>query len=150
MTLIEKANEANASLLPFLFDFRGIGNASDGFLSFAEFPLNIPFEPKRIYWTYETPPEKVRGHHAHKELRQVILCMNAKIEIETENVFGEKRNFSLMHPATALYIPPLNWRNVKFSDGAVLTCIASMIYSEQDYIRNYRDFELLKEGRQKL
>jgi hypothetical protein len=52
---------------PHLINFSKIGSSQLGYISVAE-KENLPFVPKRIYWTYFTPEDVTRGGHAHVEL----------------------------------------------------------------------------------
>ena len=83
----------------------------------------------------------VRGNHAHKALSQIIFAVSGIIDFELENTAGEKYSFKLDKPDMGLYIPPMHWRIIKFSHNAVLLCLASDVYDENDYIRNYQDFK---------
>ena len=58
---------------PYLIDFPKIGEPSLGYISVAE-KNNLPFIPKRVYWTYFTPENIERGGHAHIELQQVLIA----------------------------------------------------------------------------
>ncbi len=126
---------------PQLIDFKKAGSSSLGFISIAE---ELPFEIKRVYWTYYAPHEVIRGHHAHKELSQVIFAVSGSIKFELEDLTREKFSFILDSPEQGLYIPKLHWRTMQFSHNAVLLCLASELYSEEDYIRDYDSFRKWK------
>lgn len=126
---------------PELIDFGKVGSSALGFITVAE---KLPFEVKRVYWTYYAPHEVIRGHHAHKELRQIIFAVSGIIKFELENIFGLKFNYILDSPELGLYIPKFYWRNIKFSHNAVLLCLASEVFDENDYIRDYNDFTAFK------
>ncbi len=128
---------------PHLVQFPKKGAIDLGYISVAE-KDNLPFEIKRVYWTYYAPHEVIRGHHAHKALRQLIFAVSGIIKFELENVSGEKLNFVLDSPEVGLYIPKLHWRTIQFSHNAVLLCMASEPYDESDYIRDYNDFTAYK------
>ena len=125
---------------PKLFHFDSIGKPELGYITVAEYQRDVPFEIKRVYWTYYTPNQVTRGHHAHKELEQCIFAVSGHIEFELINQSREKFNFTLDNPDQGLYIPPLHWRTIKFSHSAVLLCLASKLYNEKDYIRDYNEF----------
>jgi len=125
---------------PELLDFKRVGSSALGYISIAE---NLPFEIKRVYWTYYAPHEVIRGHHAHKELSQVIFAVSGTIKFELENIMGVKQSFLLDRPEMGLYIPRLHWRTMEFSHNAVLLCLASEVFDERDYIRDYNDFKKL-------
>jgi dTDP-4-dehydrorhamnose 3,5-epimerase-like enzyme len=122
---------------PQLVNFGKIGSSPLGFISVAE---QLPFEIQRVYWTYYAPHEVIRGHHAHKQLQQFIFAVSGNIKFELESQAGEKTTFLLDTPEVGLYIPRLYWRTIQFSHNAVLLCLASLPYDENDYFRDYSDF----------
>ena len=124
---------------PYVFSLPGTGSADIGQIVVAEGD-NLPFAIKRAYWTFGVPPDKIRGHHAHFHLEQLIVALNGKLEITVETSDRVRHAFKLDHPEKALYIPKMCWREIKFSVGTVLLCLASMEYLESDYIRSYYDF----------
>jgi dTDP-4-dehydrorhamnose 3,5-epimerase-like enzyme len=129
------------SNIPCLVEFPSIGASHEGYISVAEVQQNIPFLIKRVYWTYFTPQNVIRGYHAHKELQQFIFAVSGKIIFKTEDRFGTKKDFLLDQPHIGLYLPPLTWREIQFSHTAVLLCLASEWFSETDYFRHYSDFK---------
>jgi dTDP-4-dehydrorhamnose 3,5-epimerase-like enzyme len=129
---------------PEYFEIPPMGDSALGFISVVEYPKVIPFEVKRVYWTYYTPQNVIRGFHAHKELQQLIFAVSGNISFYTEDRNGNQSEFNLSNPNTGLYIPPMVWRKIKFSHNAVLLCLASMEFIEEDYIRKYDTFTKLK------
>jgi dTDP-4-dehydrorhamnose 3,5-epimerase-like enzyme len=125
---------------PALIEFGIIGALHEGYITVAEAQKNVPFEIKRVYWTYYTPQSIIRGFHAHKTLHQVIFAVCGKITFSVEDRARNKKSFTLEEPHVGLYLPPLSWREIQFSHNAVLLCLASEHYAEEDYIRNYQDF----------
>jgi hypothetical protein len=125
---------------PYLIKFPKIGNTQLGYISIAE-KENLPFVPKRIYWTYYTPEDVERGGHAHFELEQVLVAVAGKIELTIETLEGKTFNFVLDHPSVGIYIPKNSWRTMKYSHNAVQMCIASMEFDENDYNRDYQTFK---------
>jgi hypothetical protein len=125
---------------PHIIDFRAIGESAIGFISIAENNKNIPFEVKRTFWTYYTPESVVRGHHAHLYTEMILIALNGRIIIETEMPNGDKQTFCLEQPTQGLYMPPLCWHTMKYSHSAVQLVLASTLYDEKDYIRNYQDY----------
>jgi dTDP-4-dehydrorhamnose 3,5-epimerase-like enzyme len=107
---------------------------------------NVSFEIKRVYWTYYTPQNVVRGYHAHRELFQIIFALAGKISFKVENRYGISTEFLLDQPHIGLYLPPYTWREIQFSHTAVLLCLASETYVETDYIRDYADFKKLTDN----
>jgi hypothetical protein len=124
---------------PYIIDFPKIGNVSLGYISLAE-EDNLPFTPKRIYWTYFTPEDVERGGHAHLELEQILVAVAGKVELEIETHDGETFQFTLASPNKGVFIPKMSWRKMKYTHNAVQMCIASLAYDENDYIRDYTEF----------
>jgi dTDP-4-dehydrorhamnose 3,5-epimerase-like enzyme len=133
-------NMENPPASPRFIELSAIGALHEGYISVAEAQKNIPFEIKRVYWTYYTPQNVIRGFHAHKQLEQVIFALGGKITFTVEDRLRNKKAFTLEEPHIGLYLPPLSWREIQFSHTAVLLCLASEHYSEEDYIRNYQEF----------
>lgn len=128
---------------PYLIEFDKIGSPGLGYISIAE-KERLPFQVKRIYWTYYTPEEVKRGGHAHYELEQILLAVSGRINVRTELLNGEETTFILEKPNMGLFIPRLCWREMQYSHNAVQVCIASMEYDEKEYIRDYKTFHQLK------
>ena len=98
----------------------------------------IPFEVRRVYYIFDTTPGTVRGKHAPKELKQVLVCLSGACTIVCEMPDGTISEHRLDWPDRALLIEGLVWREMKdFSKDAVLLVLASEHYTEEDYIRDY-------------
>ncbi|MEY4603661.1 MAG: hypothetical protein RIT43_953, partial [Bacteroidota bacterium] len=80
---------------PCFFEMESIGETSLGYISVAEVSKNFPFEIKRVYWTYYTPNNVIRGKHAHRELQQIIFAVSGEIKLNTEDRYGNKIVFVL-------------------------------------------------------
>lgn len=139
---MEKKKAMNDNSKPYLISFPRIGASSLGYISLAE-KETLPFVPKRIYWTYYTPEDVVRGNHSHYELEQILVAVAGKITVYLTTIDGAKHEFTLDSPDKGLFIPKMCWRTMKYTHNAVQMCIASLEYSESDYIRNFEDFEKL-------
>ncbi len=97
-----------------------------------------PFDIKRVYFIFDTTPGTVRGKHAHKELKQLLICVSGACTIECEMPDGSKSSHRLDWPDRGLLVDGLVWREMKeFSKDAVLVVLASEHYDEADYIRDY-------------
>jgi dTDP-4-dehydrorhamnose 3,5-epimerase-like enzyme len=122
-------------------------NQSKGFLSFFETNRDIPFEIKRIYYTYNVPFGTKRGMHAHKTLQQVLWCPYGEIEVVLDNG-KEKNKYLLDSPEKALLVLKGFWRSMIWKkENSVLCVAASDYYNEKDYIRDYQEFlKYVQEG----
>ena len=94
---------------PSIINFPKIGSSSLGYISLAE-NETLPFEVKRIYWTYFTPEDVERGGHAHHDLDQILVAVAGKITVNTEMPGGSKKNFVLESPNQGVYLPKYSWQ----------------------------------------
>ncbi len=101
---------------------------------------DIPFKIKRVYYMYDTSEGVTRGYHAHKSLEQILICIHGSCKIRLNN--GEETKVvTLEKPYEGLYVANDMWREMfDFSTDAVLLVLASELYDEDDYIRNYDEF----------
>jgi len=116
-----------------------------GNLTFIEGNRHIPFDIKRVYYTYDVPGGSDRGAHAHKRLHQLIIAMSGSFDVVLDDGF-EKKRFHLNRSYFGLYVCPMMWRELdNFSSGSVCLVLASELFDPEDY---YRDYELfLKDAR---
>jgi len=111
-----------------------------GNLSFIEGGNHIPFEIKRIYYLYDVPGGADRGGHAHKKLQQVIIAMSGSFDVKLDDG-NIKTTFHLNRSYYGLYIGNMIWREIdNFSSGSVCLVLASTVYKEDDYYRDYQKF----------
>lgn len=106
----------------------------------------IPFTMKRIYYLYDVPSDSFRGGHAHKKLTQFLIAINGSFDV-TLNDGTDECVITLNKPNKGLLIVPGTWRELNnFSSGAVCLVIASEVFSEDDYIRDFQSFKSYKQG----
>jgi hypothetical protein len=111
-----------------------------GNLTFIEGGRQVPFAIKRVYYLYDVPGGAERGGHAHKALHQLIVAISGSFDIVLDDG-TEKKRFHLNRSYYGLYVGPMIWREMdNFSSGAVCLVLASNLYDEADYYRNYDDF----------
>ena len=127
---------------PYLIFFEQVGSASEGLLTSTQFAEKLPFAVKRAFWIQGTPPEIVRGHHANKTTREVLIALTGTIKVKAETHEGVSE-FTLLSSATGLYIPALCWTELTFAEGTIALCLASTDFDEQDYLRDYEVYKKL-------
>ncbi len=128
------------SKAPFLVHFSKIGKPLEGFISVCENSNHIPFDVKRVFWTYFTPDNITRGGHAHYDTEMVLIAVAGKIIVNTEMPGGKKESFVLDNPNTGVYLPRLCWHTMQYSHSSVQMVLTNTLYTETDYIRSYNDF----------
>ena len=111
-----------------------------GGLSFIEGERDVPFDIKRVYYIHDVPYGTIRGHHAHRELEQVLVCISGSIDILLDNG-KEKDIIRLDDPSKGLFLPPGIWHTMTWlREESVLLVLASGYYDESDHIRDYGEF----------
>lgn len=119
--------------LPHFQDVRGL-------LSVAETGEQIPFEVRRFFLVSGVSSTEIRGEHAHRKLRQFLVCVHGSCEVMADD--GENRqSFLLDDPSIAVLLPAMVWGvQHRFTPDAVLLVLASEKYDPGDYIRDYGEF----------
>ncbi len=121
------------------YKFISYGDDRGQLVAIEEFK-DIPFSVKRVYYIYDTKDGVRRGFHAHKKLEQILICVHGSCKIHLDNG-TETEEVLLDKPYEGLYISNNMWREMyDFSEGTVLLVLASELYTEADYIRNYDEF----------
>ena len=123
-----------------IIDFKNISD-NRGSLTPIQFPNDIPFQIKRIYYIYDVKKGVERGFHSHRDLEQILISLGGSVKIRTKTP-EEEQIFVLDKPNQGLYIGPYIWREMyDFSDNSTLLVLASHEYDEKDYLRNYDEYE---------
>ena len=124
-------------IITYLFEPHGDDR---GQLVALEEQKEIPFTIKRVYYMYDTVDGVTRGKHAHKSLQQILICVHGSCKILLDDG-KEKEVVVLNQPNLGLYVSNVMWREMyDFSPDAVLMVLASELYDEADYIRDYDAF----------
>jgi len=130
MTLLDKVKIID---LPKMEDPRGN-------LTFIEEDNQIPFKIERVYWIYDVPGGQIRGGHAFKVQKEIVIALSGSFDVVIDSG-SEKRTYSLNRSYYGLFIPAGLWRQMKnFSTNSLAMVITSTKFSEIDYIRNYDEF----------
>ncbi len=112
----------------------------EAFLCFMQENDHIPFPMKRIYFISNVENKAIRGKHAHKVTKQILFCIQGKVKIILDNGIA-KEEVILNKPNQGLYLDTMMWHEmVDFSKDSILLVLASEVYIESDYIRNYQKF----------
>lgn len=104
----------------------------------------IPFAMKRVYYLYDVPSGAERGGHSHKVQQEFLVALSGSFTVVLTDG-KDKISVTLNKPNEGLWIPNGIWRELEnFSSGSVCLVIASDVFEEADYIRDYQEFLLSK------
>ncbi len=119
-----------------------------GNLTFIEGDKHVPFPIRRVYYLYDVPGGAMRGGHAHKQLQQFIIAVSGSFDVVLDDG-TVKRRFFLNRSYYGLYVPRMVWRELEnFSSGSVCLVLASEVFEEADYYRDYQQFLDVLRGEQ--
>lgn len=106
----------------------------------------LPFEMKRVYYLYDIPSGGRRGGHSHVDCQELLVALSGSFDVIV-NDGNEQKKFTLNKPNVGLLIVNGIWRELEnFSSGSVCLVLASEVFKEEDYIRNFEDYKLSKNG----
>ena len=122
--------------IPKIEDLRGSISVIEG--------NTLPYDIKRVYYLYDVPSIATRGGHAHINLKQCLIALSGSFDVVLND--GETRKvYTLNKPNKGLLIPTGIWREIEnFSSGCVCLVLASEVYNEEDYIRDFEQFKVEK------
>ena len=123
-------------------------NDQRGNLTFVEGGSHVPFAIQRVFYLYDVPGGSVRAGHALKSCHQFIIAISGSFDVVLDDGFTRQR-FHLNRSHYGLAVTPLIWREIdNFSSNSVCLVLASAVYSESDYYRDYESFlTAVREGR---
>jgi dTDP-4-dehydrorhamnose 3,5-epimerase-like enzyme len=111
-----------------------------GNLTFIEGGRHVPFDIKRVYYLYDVPGGAERGGHAHKNLHQLVIALSGSFDVVLDDGTQKKR-FHLNRSYYGIYVCPMIWRELdNFSSASVCMVLASNLYDEADYYRDYQEY----------
>ncbi len=100
----------------------------------------LPYEIKRVYYLYDVPSGAERGGHSHKEQQEFLVALSGSFDVIL-NDGQQQKTVTLNKPFEGLLITNGIWRELKnFSSGAVCLVVASDVFLEEDYIRDFDEF----------
>ena len=112
-----------------------------GNLTFLQNNDQMPFEIRRVFWTYDVPGGETRGGHAYKTQQEVIIALSGSFDVVIKKEDGTITKFSLNRSYYGLYIPANTWRNMEnFSTNALGLHLSDSEYNESDYLRSFSEY----------
>lgn len=115
-----------------------------GNLTFLQCPQQVPFEIKRVFWTYDVPGGETRGGHAYKTQEEIIIALSGSFDVIITSENGSETKYSLNRSYYGLYIPAMTWRHMEnFSTNSLGLHLSSSIFDSVDYLRDFEAFQKL-------
>lgn len=109
-----------------------------GNLTFIQYPDQLPFEIKRVFWTYDVPSGEKRGGHAYKTQEEIIVALSGSFDVKIKNSDGFEITVNLNNPNVGLYLPPNVWREIQnFSTNSLSLHLCSTTYNESEYVKDF-------------
>ena len=85
-------------------DFPVLGDERGKLIALEALTEQIPFDVKRVYYIFDTTLGTVRGKHAHKKLKQILICVSGACTISCELLDGTKTEYRLDWPTKGLLL----------------------------------------------
>lgn len=113
-----------------------------GNLTFLEYPGQIPFEIKRVFWTYDIPGGETTKGSAFRQQQEVIISLSGSFDVVVTHADKTQERISLNRSYYGLYLPALTWRHLEnFSTNSLVLHVSSMQPSDEDFIQNFNEFQ---------
>jgi hypothetical protein len=120
--------------LPKIIDIRGN-------LTFLQYPQQIPFEIKRVFWTYDVPGGQTRGGHAYRTQQEIIIALSGSFDVVVTKGNHTLEKYTLNRSYYGILLPALTWRHMEnFSTNAVALHITDKIFNAEEYIREFDEY----------
>lgn len=116
-----------------------------GNLTFLQQPAQVPFEIKRVFWTYDVPGGQQRGGHAFIKQEEIIIALSGSFDVIITTPNGEKEKIHLNRSYYGLYLSPLTWRHIEnFSTNALALHVTNTMYDATDYLYDFEEYKNYK------
>jgi hypothetical protein len=110
-------------------------------VNYLELGKALDFPPKRLFWLHHIAPGQWRGRHGHRLSELVLIAVNGGCRVHLDDGAG-KQTVALDDPARALFIGTWVWHELTdFAPGTVVMVVASTLYDEAEYLRDYQLFK---------
>ncbi|MBV8392429.1 MAG: FdtA/QdtA family cupin domain-containing protein [Alphaproteobacteria bacterium] len=119
-----------------------VPGASDqrGSVNFLEMGKALDFQPRRIFWLHHVAAGQWRGRHGHRDSKLVFVALAGSCRVHLDDG-GVKESVPLDDPTKALYVGPWVWHELTdFAPGTAVMVVASSLYDEAEYLRDYEVF----------
>lgn len=106
-------------------------------------PINfkdLPYNPKRFFVIKNKYVGAIRGQHAHKIDKQILICLNGKVCIKYEN--KQETGIKYLQFGQTYLSKEHEWLEIEMiEENSILLVLCSIDYDESEYIRDYQEFK---------
>lgn len=125
-----------------VYDLVDTGDDKGGLIPF-ERGMNVPFEVRRTFYIFNTRPGTSRGNHANRNSQFVLVVISGSCNVKIDNGI-EQSVVTLNRPNQALWLDKMVWKEMyDFSYNAILLVLSNEKYDENEYIRDYEDYQVV-------
>lgn len=123
-----------------VIDFNEFGDERGNLVVVEGSGRDVPFDIKRVFYMYGSDPDIVRGQHANRKTKFVLINVSGTSKVKVDNG-AETEIIELNKPRMGLFIDTMVWKDMyDFSEDSVLLVLASEHYDGEEYIRDYNTF----------
>ncbi len=113
---------------------------NDGDITVVENNDQLPFVVKRVYWLTGIKKQQIRGNNATVVGKRLLIALNGQIEVKLKDASAKSCEYLLNSPQIGLFIPNGYWSEITFYESAIVLCLVSNEFDENDYIRDFEQF----------
>lgn len=126
-----------------LVSFRQSGDERGYLVAMEGESDEIPFLIRRAFYIYGSNSGVVRGCHANYNTEFILINVNGRCRIKTDNGNGSVQDYELNERNKGVYIPAMVWKDMyDFSDDCIMLALASEHYDPDEYIRDYELYKM--------
>jgi len=125
-----------------VYDLVDTGDDRGGLIPFEK-GVNVPFEVSRAFYIFNTRPGTARGRHANRNSQFLFVIISGSCNVKIDNGI-EQSVITLNRPNQALWLDKMVWKEMyDFSYNAILLVLSNEKYDENEYIRDYKDYQMV-------
>ena len=101
----------------------------------------LPFQPQRLFWLHHIVAGQWRGRHGHRESQLLFVALHGACRVHLDEGRTQAQ-VRLDDPAKGLHVGTWVWHELTdFADGSAILVMASTLYDEAEYLRDYEVFK---------
>ena len=108
-----------------------------GSMKVLSYERELPFEVKRVFFTYHHADDSVRGGHANLFSSLALVCLQGSCELHVDDG-RQTYSFLLNDPGEIVIVKPVTWKKLEhYSTDCILLVLSDCLYSSEDIVRDY-------------